>query len=449
MPDLRWNSAGLCRKCHPQIYQDRTPLVSTPIPQPGAALKAAKVSSRAVTVKILSTVSLNLIVYFLIGLPLAVFPSFVHFSLGYSAALAGFLISLQYAATLITRSLVGRLSDARGPKSAVLGGLACAAVSGVCILAASRGGSPILVLLWLSLSRLWLGAAESGVGTGCITWGIGRTGAAHTAEVMSWNGVVSYGGIALGAPVGVVLNHLGGIAALGMTSFGLALFGLVLCAFKQGTPVVPGVRMGLTRVFKQMLPYGATLSLASVGFGTIVAFITLYYASHGWHNAAYALSAFGVAFVSIRIFFSGAIRRFGGFRASAVSLAVECVGLTILWLAPNTWVAMLGAMLTGFGLSLVFPAMAVEALRTVSVANRGAAIGAYTVFLDVSLGVTGPLAGLIIGRFGYPAVYLLGAVSVALAEILTLWLFAKSKRSRVEVEAEPAPAQARKEAVLF
>jgi MFS family permease len=413
----------------PEYFSGIVIVVSTSVQQSTTTpAKGASVAPRNATLQILSTVFFTLITYFLIGLPLAVFPGFVHFSLGYSAVLAGFLISLQYAATLVTRSPVGRLSDARGAKTAVLGGQICAAISGACILVASFGGSPGWVLAWLCLSRLWLGAAESGTGTGCITWGIARTGATHTAEVMSWNGVASYGGIALGAPAGVILNHAGGIAALGYTAMGLALCGFILCTFKQGVPGVPGVRMGLARVFKQMLPYGGTLALASVGFGTIVAFITLYYASHHWNGAAYALTAFGIAFVSIRVFFAGAIRKFGGFYCTLVSMAVEFIGLGILWLAPDTWVALVGAMLTGFGLSLVFPAMAVEALRTVSTANRGAAIGAYTVFLDVSLGVTGPVAGLIIGHYGYPAVYLLGAISVALAEILTLWLFVAAKK---------------------
>ncbi len=393
---------------------------------------APGLSALGATWQILTTVFFTLIVYTLIGLPLAVFPEFVHFKLGYSAALAGFLISLQYAATLLTRSVVGRLADARGPKWAVLGGLIFAAISGACILAASRGGPPGLVLAWLALSRIWLGAAESGVGTGCIAWGIGRTGAAHTAQVISLNGVASYGGIALGAPLGVMLNHAGGLAALGLTGVAMALCGFVLCTFKGATPVVPGARMGIGRVFLQMLPYGTVLALASVGFGTIIAFITLYYASHGWTNAAYALSAFGIAFMAIRVFFAGVIPRFGGLRPSLISLTVECVGLVILWLAPSPWVAVAGAALTGFGLSLIFPAMAVEALRTVSVANRGAAIGSYTVFLDVSLGISGPVAGLIIGHFGYPAVYLLGAVSVALALLGTLRLFALSKHREAE-----------------
>jgi MFS family permease len=399
------------------------------------------------TWQILATVYFNLIIYFLIGLPLAVFPSIVHNQLGLSATLAGFLISLQYAATFVTRSTVGRITDSWGPKWAVLGGLTSGAVSGLCVLEAAFQSSATGILIWLCLSRLFLGAAESGVSTGCITWGIGRVGAPHTAEVISWNGVTSYGGIAAGAPIGVLLSHIHGLTAVGLTTTILPLLGLGLCILKKPVPVVRGVPIALSTVFRRMLPFGGALALGSLGFATIVAFITLYFSDHHWSGAAYALTAFGASFASVRIFFSGAIRKFGGYRCSLISFVIEFFGLGILWLAPSPWVAICGAMLTGFGLSLIFPALAVEALKTVPVSNRGAAIAVYTVFLDVSLGATGPLAGIVIGHFGYPSVYLLGALAVACAQALTwrLAVLAKTRRLPVAVETSPAartlPAQ--------
>jgi predicted MFS family arabinose efflux permease len=189
------------------------------------------------------------------------------------------------------------------------------------------------------------------------------------------------------------------------------------------------------------------LALGSLGFATIVAFITLYFSNHHWHGAAYALSAFGAAFASVRILFSGAIRKFGGYRCSLVSFVIEFFGLGMIWLAPAPWVAICGAMLTGFGLSLIFPALCVEALKTVPVSNRGAAIAIYTAFFDVALGTTGPLAGLVIGRFGYPSVYLLGALAVACAQFLTwrLSILAKTRRLPLAIETSPpasTPVQA-------
>jgi MFS family permease len=416
--------------------QDLPPFMETT--RNAAAAHAAP--SAHTTWQIIATVFFNFVIYLLIGLPLAVFPSIVHGQLGLSATLAGFLISLQYAATFVTRSTVGRIADSWGPKWTVLGGLACGALSGLCVLEASTHSSTTGILVWLCLSRLFLGAAESGASTGCITWGIGRVGAAHTAEVISWNGVASYGGIAAGAPIGVLLSHIHGLTAVGLATTILPLLALGLCVLKKPVPVVRGTPIPLSTVFRRMLPFGGALALGSLGFATIVAFIALYFSNHHWNGAAYALTAFGASFASVRIFFSRAIHKFGGYRCSLVSFVIEFLGLVIIWLAADPWVAICGAMLTGFGLSLIFPALAVEALKTVTVSNRGAAIAVYTVFLDVSLGATGPLAGIMIGHFGYPSVYLLGALAVACAQILTwrLAVLAKTRRLPVAIENSPA-----------
>lgn len=372
---------------------------------------------------ILKIVVFNFTTYFLIGLPLAVFPGVVHLELGYSAALAGGLISLQYVATLLTRSFVGRISDHRGAKITVLGGLILAALNGVCILVASFCHAPLAILLWLLLSRLFLGAAESGTGTGCITWGIARCGAASTSQVISWNGVSSYGGIAAGAPAGVALMQYGGLHALAAVAIILPLLGFAGAVFNPGVPPIAGAkRMSMLSVAREIVPFGLGLAGGSFGFGVIVAFTALYYTDHGWSGAALALTSFGGCFVLMRIFFGSSISRFGGFRVSLISFAVESLGLLMLWLAPIPFVALLGASLAGIGFSLVFPALAVEALQPIAAGSRGAAIGIYTVFLDVGLGITGPLAGILAGHFGYPAVFLAGAMVVAVSLALTFRL---------------------------
>ena len=56
------------------------------------------------------------------------------------------------------------------------------------------------------------------------------------------------------------------------------------------------------------------------------------------------------------------------------------------------WMAKIGVLLAGAGFSLVFPALGVVAVKAVPQQNQGAALATYTVFMDLSLGVTGPLA---------------------------------------------------------
>ncbi len=377
------------------------------------AAPAASLGTMALTTRIVSIAFFTFICYLAIGLPLAVLPGYVHGQLGYSSVLAGLAISVQYVATLLSRSHAGRMADTVGPKQTVTIGMAACAASGVFLLLAYAFERTA----WLSLSaiivsRLALGFGESWVGTGAATWGIARVGPLQTARVISWNGICTYGGLALGAPLGVYLQKTWSMGALGGTVLLLGLGGLGLAFIRKGVAIVGGHRMAFKSVVLRVFPHGMALGLGSVGFGSLAAFVALYYTSFSWEGAANALSAFGFAFIGTRLLFASTIGRFGGFRVAQVSLLVEAVGLLVLWLAPSPEVALLGAALTGCGFALVFPALGVEAVARVPAGSRGAALGAYSAFLDLALGITGPVAGLIASGFGYPTIFLAAAVAV-------------------------------------
>ncbi len=130
-------------------------------------------------------------------------PGFVHGELGFGAVIAGLVISVQYLATLLSRPYAGRIIDNLGSKRAVMFGLAGCGLSGVFMLVSAwTPHLPTFSLISLLIGRLVLGSAESLVGSGSIGWGIGRVGAANTAKVISWNGIASYGALAIGAPLG-------------------------------------------------------------------------------------------------------------------------------------------------------------------------------------------------------------------------------------------------------
>jgi hypothetical protein len=65
----------------------------------------------------------------------------------------------------------------------------------------------------------------------------------------------------------------------------------------------------------------------------------------------------------------------------------------------------------------------IEALKTVADHNHGAALGAYTAFLDLAMSVTGPIAGFIVGKFGYAAIFRYGSGAAACACVLALVLY--------------------------
>ncbi|MBM1201669.1 MFS transporter [Pseudomonas fragi] len=385
----------------------------------------------AITLQVVSIVLFTFIGYLNIGIPLAVLPGYVHNHLGYGTVIAGLVISVQYLATLLSRPYASRFIDTRGSKRAVMIGLAGCGLSGVFMLVSTWLTSmPAWSLASLLIGRLVLGSAESLVGSGSIGWGIGRVGAQNTAKVISWNGIASYGAIAIGAPLGVVMvGHLG-MWSLGVSIMLLGALGVLLAWPKLAAPIVSGVRLPFLHVLGRVLPHGTGLALGSIGFGTIATFITLYYATNHWENAALCLSLFGASFISARLLFGNLINRIGGFRVAIACLSVETLGLLLLWLAPNPELALAGAALSGFGFSLVFPALGVEAVNLVPASSRGAAVGAYSLFIDLSLGITGPLVGAVAAGFGFASIFLFAALAALTGLLLSVYLYRQAQNAR-------------------
>ena len=70
--------------------------------------------------------------------------------MGYSAMLAGLVISIQYIATLASRPWAGRISDRAGAKVSVLWGMGACTASGAMLVAAAA----LHLVPWLSFSAL-------------------------------------------------------------------------------------------------------------------------------------------------------------------------------------------------------------------------------------------------------------------------------------------------------
>jgi MFS family permease len=393
-----------------------------------ASTTAIQPSQRELTRRILPYVFFTFACYLAIGVQLAILPSYVHLSLGFNTVLAGLIISIEYVATVLTRPQAGRMVDRLGAKRTVNYGLAIGGASGVfTLLAAFCLRIPWLGLALLVVGRLLLGASESMVSTGATIWGILKLGSEHTAIVISWNGICTYGALAVGAPLGVYLERWFGFWSIGAMVMLLGFAPIAMAMRLPRVPVARGKKLPFHHVFGKVAPYGLGLALGSVGFGVLATFITLDFAHRHWSGAAFALTLFGALFVFARLLFANAINRVGGFTVASVCFGTEFLGLLLLWLTHSEPLAFVGAALTGFGFSLVFPALGVEAVRHIPPQDKGTALGAYGVFMDFALMVIGPAAGWIIGGFGYPPIYLFAACSVLLALGLTQLLAARER----------------------
>ncbi|MGI9583128.1 MFS transporter [Chryseobacterium sp. RRHN12] len=361
-------------------------------------------------------------VYLTIGIALGVLPSFVQSSLGFDSIMVGLVIGLQFLSTLLTRAYSGKITDTKGAKKSKMSGVILAVIAGaVYVLAVLFQAHPMLALAFLLLARIIHGVGESFLVTGALTWGIGLVGHSSSGKVMTWNGIAMYAGIAVGAPVSIWLSKEYNI----LPAFVLiALLPVISWLSTAKLPSIPvdqeHVRTPFYKVIGAISGQGLSLAFSSMAFGCIASFIALFFSQKNWGDASLAFMIFGACYVLTRILFASFPDKYGGFKIALLSLMIEVAGQLLIWTSASKILAIIGCGLTGVGFSLVFPALGVLAIQKVNPQMRGTALGAYVAFVDLSLGLAGPIAGLIAGWFDYQTVYLFGGISCIVSIVILL-----------------------------
>lgn len=385
-----------------------------------------------------------------IGMQMPVLPLHLHETLGMGTLVIGLVIGLQFVVALLSRPWAGNLADLRGAKRAVVIGCLLAASSGLVYLASQAFVATPTTSVWIVvLGRILLALGESLIATGALGWSLGLVGPQNAGKVMVWVGIAIYGAYALGAPLGVAVNARWGFAGIAVAVMAIPFLALGAVAGVRAVAPSATRRTPFYKVLGAVLWPGMGLALSSVGFGLITAFIALLFAAKNWGNASLAFTAFGLAFISARIFFGHLPDKLGGAKVALVSVAIEAVGQLFIWGAGTTSIAYVGAALTGFGYSLAYPGFGVEAVRRAPPQTRSLAMGAYVAFMDIALGLTSPLAGALAGAQGIGSVYLAGGITVALALVIAFRLLSDTPATPVQADNAGADNAAARNAVAI
>jgi MFS family permease len=369
------------------------------------------------------------IAFLVIGMAIPVLPLRVHQELGLSTFLVGLVAGSQFGAAILSRVWAGHQSDMRGPKIAVIAGLAIAATSGGLYLLSLTAVRPAVSVTILLLGRALLGVGESFIITGGQSWALSILTVRNTSKAIAWIGSAMFAAFAVGAPIGSVLFARFGFAGVAATTAVLPLITLLCVMPLASVAAIPRQQAGLMKVMVSVWVPGFGAALSSIGFGAITAFSALLFIAHGW--AAWpAFSVFALVFILARIFLGHLPDRFLAAKVALLSVLVEAAGLTLLALSPSLAVALGGAALTGFGYSLVYPGLGVEAVRLVPPQNRGLAIGGYTAFLDVALGFGTPALGFLAEHAGLGSVFAASMVAALGSAAIVGFLINQSRGLR-------------------
>ncbi len=387
------------------------------------ALPSVRPAPRSPVLAIAPIAGIVFVAFFVIGLAMPVLPLHVHDGLGMGAFVVGLVAGSQFAAALVSRLWAGRLADARGPKRAVLLGLIAAVAGAICyLLSLLFIETPALSVAVLLVGRTLVGGAESLIITGAMLWGLGRVTPDRSAQVIAWVGMSMFAAMAVAAPLGSFVFERFAFFGIALASVLIPLAAVALISRMRSVAPVTAARAPLSSVLSAVMLPGIGFALSGITFGSITTFLTLYFAVQGWAHGAAAFSTFAVALIATRIVAGHLPDRFGGARVALYGLSVQVLGLAFIGMADAGWTAMLGAAIAGAGFSLVFPSLGLEAVRRVSPADRGVAMGTYNAFTDLTLGIGSPALGFLAAKAGIAAVFTASAIAAALAIPVAFYL---------------------------
>ncbi|MBP1847887.1 MFS family permease [Rhizobium petrolearium] len=352
--------------------------------------------------------------FLIIGLALPVLPLHVKNDLGFGTFVVGLVAGAQFAASLVSRVWAGSFSDKHGAKQGVIVGLIAAVMSGLLyLLSLAFINAPVLSVAFLLVGRAILGGAESFIITAGVSWGLGLVDREHAGKVIAWVGTAMFAAMALGGPFGTTMFNSYGFASIAVATVAFPFLVLIaILRMPAVAPLPPRAHSALKSVLGSVWLPGLGAATASIGYCAILAFSSLFYSQQNWHPIWLAFTAFGVALIVARLIAGHLPDKFGGARVALIFVLVQTGGLLLIWLSRNVMFASVGAAVAGFGYSLVYPGLGVEAVRGTAPENRGLAMGIYTAFLDVAMAVGSPVLGWIADHVGLGAVFLASAIVV-------------------------------------
>jgi MFS family permease len=369
--------------------------------------------------------------FMVIGMALPVLSLHVHNVLGFGPFVVGLVAGCQFAASLVSRLWAGHLADSKGSKHAVVLGLGGAIAAGLFyLLSLAMLAERIVSVGLLLVGRALMGGAESLIITGGMTWALGLVSQSQAARSISWVGMAMFAAMAVGAPLGSAVFNRWTFAGIAISTVALPVIALALTVVLK--PYIPAARKSvpIRMVLGAVTLPGIGFTLSGITFGAITAFITLFFSVSHWKYGALAFTAFAAALIATRIVGGHLPDRRGGAQVALGCLFVQAAGLTAIGLATGPAMAIVGALVTGSGFSLVFPSLGLEAVRRAPSEARGTAMSLYNAFLDLTLGLVSPALGLLAGLAGMRSVFIASAVAALLAAPICLALIRVPPPSR-------------------
>lgn len=354
-----------------------------------------------------------LLAFLAIGAALPVLPAYVRGPLHSGDLAVGIVVGAFAITAVVCRPLAGRQADIRGRRAVLVAGSCAMAAGGALYLLA--GSVPALVA-----ARLVVGAGEGAVYTAGATWAVDLAPEDRRGLALGLFGLAVWGGLSLGPLAGELLRSGVGYDAVWSATALLPFAGAAIALRLPEPARGQAAREPRPMAFFPRAAHrpGIALALANVGYAALAGFVVLHLKARGIGGGASVFTAFALAVFASRLVLSRVPDRAGARPTATAAGLLEALGLCVIAIAHSLAVALCGAIVVGLGFSMLFPSLALMVVGRVGGDRRGSALGAFTAFFDIGVGLGGPLAGATAALAGYPAVFVLAAAAAACSALL-------------------------------
>ena len=353
-----------------------------------------------------------------------VLPRFVREELGGGGVEVGLAVGAFGLTAALLRPLAGRVGDRHGRRVLVVVGMA--------IVAASLLGYLVTTSVVMAVGlRLVFGVGEAFAFVGLATAIQDLSPPDRRGEATSYFSVATYGGVAIGPPLGQFLYEHGGYQRVWLVASATVVVGLVLgLAVPGGVPANAtggdGSGSGPAQgggprpfVHPASVRPGFAVAAALVGYSGFVSFAALYADNVGLGSPGLVFTAYAVLIVAFRIGLARFPDRYGAVGVSSFSVVALAAGLLLMAATGTIAGLFAGTVLFALGMALNFPALLALVVNQAAPEERTYAVASFSVFFDIGFGLGGPIVGAFVSLSGIRLGFVAGA-AVTLSSLLAL-----------------------------
>jgi predicted MFS family arabinose efflux permease len=364
--------------------------------------------------------------YLAFGISTVLLPSLVTDELGGGDLAVGITVGSFAISAMLTRPSAGHLGNRLGRRTLMLIGAALIGVS-----FAAYGVSQMLAML--IVLRLITGSGEALYYTGAATMVADLAPPVHRTTAIGYYSVAIYLGTGFGPALGDFLGDRFGFGTAFAIAGGLSCVSGVLSFSLPNHRIIDEPSTARQPLLNRaaLMP-GCVLALGVMGTVAFQAYIPLYTEELGLSSSQWVFLLYSAVMISIRAF-AKPIHRMDPRRAAFGAMVTIAAGLATIASVASPVTLYAGTVLLSCGFAVQFPALMTMAVNRASERDRASAVGTYTAFMNLAIGIGGFVLAIPAELSGYRASFAFGAVS-AVAGMIFLRVAVRRE------ETVPAPA---------